>query len=150
MATGFRLARVLRLRTQLRRQAQEQVGQVIATMAEARREIAAVRDRADAERAREEAALATGLPAEALREGRAWEGALAARATRLGEGLRAMGATLARARELVGLRRREERQLERLAELAREKQQAHEARADAVLVDELVLARRAAEARGRG
>src|SRR5262245_1580417 len=150
MATRFRLARVLRLRTQLRRQAQEQVGQIVAAMTAARREISAMHGQADAARAREEAALATGLPAEALRDGREWGGVLKVRAARLGEGLQAMGATLARARELVALRRREERQLERLAEQARERQQAHEARAEAVLVDELVLARRAADARGRG
>jgi len=150
MATGFRLARVLRLRTQLRRQAQEQVGQMVAAMNEARREIAAVHGQADAERTREEAALVKGLPVEALREGRAWERALGVRAARLGEGLQAMGVTLARARELVALRRREERQLERLAEQARERQQVREARAEAVLVDEIVLARRAADARGRG
>src|SRR5215467_11466527 len=121
MPTPFRLARVLRLRTQLRRQAQEQVGQIVAAMAEARREIAAVHGQADAERAREEAALAKGLPIETLREGRAWERVLALRAARLGDGLQAMGATLTRAREVVGLRRREERQLERLAEQARER-----------------------------
>src|SRR5262245_21935103 len=133
MATRFRLARVLRLRTQLRRQAQEQVGQIVAAMTGARREISAMHGQADAARAREEGARAAGLRAGGLREGRAWEGVLKVRVARLGEGLQAMGATLARARELGALRRREERQLERLAEQAREQQQAYEARAEAVL-----------------
>lgn len=147
MAARFRLSRVLRLRSQLRRQAQEQVGRIVAAMTEARREIASVRRETDAHRAGEEAELPRGMTAEALRAGRAWEGVLAQREARLGQALDALKGTLAQARDVVAERRREERQLERLAEQARERQQAEEARADAVLLDELVLARRGA---GRG
>jgi flagellar export protein FliJ len=149
MPKAFRLARVLRLRSQLRQQAQEQVGQILAAIAAARREAAALRRQAEAERAREEAVLMEGMTADALRERRAFEATLAARETQLGQAVSQMTVSLAQAREVVAARRREERQLERLAEQARERHQADEMHADAELLDELVLARRASGGRGR-
>ncbi|MFN8542711.1 MAG: hypothetical protein U0807_00650 [Candidatus Binatia bacterium] len=142
MAFRFRLARVLRLRTQLRRQAQEQVARVAAELARVREEEAAVRAARTAVRTAEEAALTGGVAVDDLRRGRAWEDVLDARATDLARAGEETVARLGHVRDGLVTRRKEERQLERLGDRARERHEAEEERAGMVLLDDLVLRRR--------
>ena len=137
----FRLGRVLRLRTQLVRLRAHEAETL-------RAEVFALRSRADAlaaareRRGHEEAmAAATGVPAATLQLGRSYDAALGdeERRCRL-DGEQAMTALVAKRAE-VELERREERKLERLETVYRERATAEEARATTVLLDELALLR---------
>ncbi len=128
---AFRLARVLRLRTQLRRQTQDEVAQLAAALGAVRREIAELGARQRAVRAEEEAALPRGLAAADLEARRRYEAELLARA-----------AALAAGRARLVERRREERQLERLAERAAARTAEAVARAEGVALDDLARRRR--------
>jgi flagellar export protein FliJ len=139
----FRLARVLRLRTQLRERAREEVARERAALARAHEEIAAVRAAREAALAAEAAAAATGMTGADLHRSRAWTGALAVEEAALGRKATALAAQLERLREALRVRRREERQLERLRERAWERSQAAEERTAAALLDDLARRRKA-------
>ncbi len=139
---AFRLARVLRLRTQLRRQTQDEVAQLAAALGAVRREIAELGARQRAVRAEEEAALPRGLAAADLEARRRYEAELLARAAALAAEAQGLDGALAEERARLVERRREERQLERLAERAAARTAEAVARADAVALDDLARRRR--------
>ena len=145
----FRLVRVLRLRTQLVRLRAHEAETLGA-------EVSAIRARADAlaaareRRGHEEAvAAATGVPAATLQLGRSYDVARGddERRCRI-DGERAMTALVAKRAE-VELERREERKLERLESVYRERAMEEEARATTVLLDELALLRHGQTSGGR-
>jgi hypothetical protein len=137
----FRLSRVLRLRTQLRRLRAHEADRLGA-------EMSAIRVRADAlatareRRGEEEAkAAATGVSAETLHLGRSYDAVLRDDERRCrAEGERVMTALVAKRAE-VELERREERKLEQLETVHRQRTTEEETRATAVLLDELALLR---------
>jgi flagellar export protein FliJ len=142
MATRFRLARVLRLRTQLREQAQD-------ALAHARSELAALHERAAAARAaqaevraREVAAAAAGMTGDAIGRHRDWERALRAREQAAMAAAVDAAAEVERRRTVLLARRQEERQLEILRERARERAEVEDERQTMVLLDDLALRRR--------
>lgn len=134
---AFRLARVLRLRTQLRERAQEDVARGNAALAEAEQALAGVRAEADAALAAEADAASGGITGEELQRSRAWAAALASREQQLKEETSRLSELLQRLRATLVDRRREERQLEILRDHANERQEAAEERSTAVLLDEL-------------
>ena len=139
---AFRLARVLRLRTQLRRQTQDEVAQLGAELAAVRRQIAALSVRQREARAAEEASLPEGMAARDLQARRAYEEELLARIAALSaEDERLVGALVERRSRLLE-RRREERQLERLGERAAERTAEAAAREERVALDDLARRRR--------
>jgi flagellar export protein FliJ len=138
----FRLARVLRLRSQLRRQAQDDVVRTQATLVAIGEEIAAVRRAQEASRAAEEAAVRRGVSGAELARWRAYERALREREAALVKESAQVAETLTAQREILLARRRQERQLERLRERADERADVAEKRATMVLLDDLALRQR--------
>lgn len=143
MAFRFRLARVLRLRSQQRRQAQEALRRAFDDVARIDAAIAAARAAGEETRALEDAAAAVGVftGAELLRW-RTHEAASLANERVLLRERETLMAVLERRREEVTLRRREERQLERLREKGLAQAMADEERTTAALLDELALRER--------
>jgi flagellar export protein FliJ len=146
MAARFRLGRVLRLRTQLRKLVQDEVALLGASLAAVRARIE------EAERAQvvlhEEAArtlCGDGMTGADLARLGTWGQALAAREAALVAEGEHMAAAIVRGREELVARRREERKLERLRERALVRAQAEEARREALLLDDLALRQRNAE-----
>jgi flagellar export protein FliJ len=139
---AFRLARVLRLRTLLRRRTQDEVAQLAAALGAVRREIAELGRQQRAVRAEEEAALRRGLAAADLDARRRYEAELLARAAACAADEARLVAALVEERTRLVERRREERQLERLAEQAAARTAEAMARADAVALDDLARRRR--------
>jgi flagellar export protein FliJ len=138
---AFRLARVLRLRTQLRERAQEEVGRVRADIARTSEALAAVRAVREASRAAE-AAAAHELTGETLLRFRRHEATAWAREEALGRERARLGEEMVARRQTLVARRREERQLELLRERTAERTDAVEERATMVLLDDLALRRR--------
>ena len=142
MAGTFRLARVLRLRTQLRERAQAEVAVVRTALASVWEQVEVTQAAQAASRAAEEAVARTGMTAGELQRFRGYERAERAREDALSrEGERLLD-ELARRRDVLVERRREERQLELLRERARERDEEARERAAMVLVDELAVRRR--------
>ncbi len=139
MALRFRLGRVLRLRTQLRKQAQDEVARTEASLAAFGEAIAAARREQDATRAAEEVAARGGISGEDLLRWRAYEEALLAQEQELARESARVAEELARCRRVLLGRRREERQLERLRERAEVRAGSAEERATIVLLDDLTL-----------
>ena len=138
----FRLARVLRLRSQLRRQAQDDVVRTQAALVAIGEEIAAVRRAQEASRTAEDAAVRRGVSGAELARWRAYERALREREAALAKESAQVAETLAAQREILLGRRRQERQLERLRERAAERADVAERRATMVLLDDLALRQR--------
>jgi len=138
----FRLARVLRLRSQLRRQAQDDIVRTQATLVALGEESAAVRRAQEASRAAEEAAVRRGVSGAELARWRAYERALREREAALARESARVAETLTAQREILLARRRQERQLERLRERADERADVAEKRATMVLLDDLALRQR--------
>jgi flagellar export protein FliJ len=149
MPTRFRLARVLRLRTQLRRAVQDEVTLLGAELASLRAQADTMRARQGAVHDAVEQALAGGgtTGGDLLRWG-AWQQALAARESALAVDGERVAQAIARGREELLVRRREERKLERLRERAGARAVAEVARQEALLLDDLALRRRS-ETEGR-
>jgi hypothetical protein len=149
MMAHFRLGRVLHLRTQLRRlraHEAETLGAEVSAMRARADALAAAREQRGDEEAR---AAATALPAATFQVGRAYDAALGDDERRCrAEGERAMTALVAKRAE-VELERREERKLEQLETIYRERTAEEEARATAVLLDELALLRHGQAGGGR-
>ncbi|MCW5893758.1 MAG: flagellar export protein FliJ [bacterium] len=143
MTFRFRLGRVLRVRTQLRQQAQEHVARTRAALAALEQRIAAAAASQAEARAAEEAASAAGCSGADLARWRSFEAAAAARERVLRRDREQLLVQLEREREALLAERQEERKLERLEERARDRFDADAAREDARLLDELAL-------RGRG
>jgi flagellar export protein FliJ len=137
MAAPFRLARVLRLRTRLREQAQEELREAAAALVTVRERIAAIAAAADASRAAEEAAAAKGMTAVELARFRAYEDARAAEIAALAEEAKRLGEEIERRRTALLERRRGERQLERLRERNEERHATEAAKNAAILLDDL-------------
>lgn len=142
MADGFRLARVLRLRTQLREQARDDVARARAALGAVRERIAAARAVEDGACAAEAAAVAGGTSAAELRRFRRFTAVTRARETALAAEATELAAEVVRRRDVLLTRRREERQLEILRERARDRSEAEAERAEMVLLDELMMRRR--------
>jgi flagellar export protein FliJ len=134
---AFRLARVLRLRTQLRERAQEDVAQGAVALAGAKSALAEVQAAADSALATEAAAATGGITGEDLHRSRAWASALAAREQELKQETSRLADVLQRLRATLVARRREERQLEILREQVNDRQQEAEERTTATLLDDL-------------
>jgi flagellar export protein FliJ len=139
MALRFRLARVLRLRTQLREQAQDQVARAHARLATFRERIVASRRQQEATRAAEEAAAGEGFTGEELARWRTYEQRLLEQEQALARESARVAEELARCRQALVARRREERQLERLRARARAREESAEERATMLLLDDLAL-----------
>ena len=142
MASGFRLERVLRLRTQLRQLVQDEVALLGGRLSSLRADEAAVRSTQAAAHASADDAARAGTTGETLQRWAAYGTALSAREAALAaEGLRVAEA-IARGRDELLARRREERKLERLRERAVARVQAETLRQEALLLDDLALRRR--------
>jgi flagellar export protein FliJ len=142
MPGSFRLARVLRLRTQLRERAQVEVGAVRAALTSVSERLEVVRAAQAASRAAEAAVAATGMTAGDLQRFRGYEQAQRVREQALVAEGAELTATLAARREVLIERRRDERQLELLRERARERDETAEERSAMTLLDELAVRRR--------
>ena len=138
----FRLARVLRLRTQLRERAQEDVARESAALAEAQTALVEVRAAADAARAAEADAAAGGMTGAELHRSRAWTDTLANREQTLTRETSRLTTLLEQLRSVLLARRRGERQLEILRERANERGEAEDARTTATLLDDLARRKR--------
>lgn len=145
MPTPFRLARLLRLRTQLREQAQRELGVRQAALAALDGAIAAARADEDAARADAGGAVARGASGRAVALAFGYAEAQAARVLALAARRVTAAAAVEEQRRRVIARRREEEQLARLQARARERARAAEAHAEALFLDELALGRRAGE-----
>ena len=143
MARPFRLERVLRLRTRLRKLIQDEVALLGASLARLREEAAAARQAQDDARRAAEAAGQSGLTGEELARWEAYGRGLATREASLLEESTRVAEALARGREELLERRREERKLERLRERAATRAQAEEARSEGLMLDDLALRQRA-------
>jgi flagellar export protein FliJ len=139
MAFRFRLERVLRLRGQLRRLAQDEMHRTVGQITRVQDAMAAERAAQDAVRSTEDAAAGGEFSGADLLRWRAFEAASAARERVLSRERDQLATTLAKQREAVIVRRQDERKLERLRERARERYEAAEERATAILLDELAL-----------
>lgn len=142
MAATFRLARVLRLRRQLRERAEDEVTRARAALAEARERVAAARAAQRRVREAEEAAVVRGMTADDLLRHRAYEDATRAHERVLVGTARQLAEALLGEREALIARRREERQLEKLEERFIERREAAEETAAMALLDDLALRRR--------
>jgi flagellar export protein FliJ len=140
----FRLKRVLRLRTQLREQAEDALGRTRATLAAVRERIATTRAAEDAARTGEATALSHGATAAVVQRFRAYERRLATYRAGLENESTVLATEVQRQREQLLERRREERQLEKLEVRARERGVAEDERATMVLLDDLALRQRGA------
>src|SRR5207247_4947579 len=132
---ALRLARVLRLRTQLRERAQDETARARAALVAAHEALAAARATRDAACAAGTAAL-DGLTGAELWRFRAFEEESRTREQRLALSAR-LADEVVRRRQALLARQREERQLERLRERAREREEVPEERASMVLLDDL-------------
>lgn len=139
MTFQFRLARVLRLRTQLRQQSQEQVARTRTALAALEQQIATLQASQAEARAAEDAAIGGGCSGADLARWRTFEAASAARERVLLREKAQLLTQLEREREALLVQRQEERKFERLEERARDRHEAEVARADARLLDELAL-----------
>jgi len=140
MGVRFRLARVLRLRTQLREQAEDELARVRAELAALRAQVADARAARLATRAaEEEAAAGAVLTGAQLAEYRGYEAAIDAREVALERKSAETATAVGTARDALLTRRREERQLERLAERTETAAAADEAHRMDTLLDELAL-----------
>jgi flagellar export protein FliJ len=139
---GFRLGRVLRLRTRLREQADDAVARATAVVAALDARIASARRTEDETRAAVAAALEGGLPGAELARWRAFAEAAAARTAALVAERAVAEEGLAAARRLLAQRRREERQLERLGERVATRAAIGRARAAQTALDDLARTRR--------
>lgn len=147
--TAFRLERVLRVRTQLRRlhalQA-EMLATEVDTLRVREDALAAARDRCGVEEAR---TAAGGVAAAVVQLARAYDTILAREEQHVhDDGVRAAAALTAKRGE-VEYERREERKLEQLEAMHRERAAEEEGRATAVLLDELALLQHARARGGR-
>lgn len=140
---AFRLARVLRLRTQLRERAEDELKAASAALGRVRETIGVVRARQTETRTAEAAAVAAGTTGAVLVAFRSYEEALRRREQALAAEASELAAELVRRREALLARRREERQLEILRERAREREAANEEHATSVLLDDLARRRQA-------
>jgi len=140
MATSARLARVLRLRTQIRTLRQlelEALASRAAAVADRRHTLDDARDQRAADEAR---AAAVGLLApEAFHVGRRYDAALADEERRWALEAERLAAAMVTKRAELYEERREERRFERLVETQRRRTQEEESRAAAVLLDELAI-----------
>jgi flagellar export protein FliJ len=139
---AFRLARLLRLRTQLRERAQDEVGRMRADLARTGEAVGAARGVQHASRAAEAAAAARGLTGETLLRFRRHEAAARAREDSLARERTRLAEELVARRHALVARRREERQLELLRERGADRSDALLERATMVLLDDLALRRR--------
>jgi flagellar export protein FliJ len=142
MATSFRLARLLRLRTQLRTlkegEVEQMLGRLDRLVGEAETVAAARERRSEAERL---AAAEGGLSVDVLQLGRDYDRALAAREQRCREEVgRTQDALAARRDELLH-QHREERKVRRLEETFRQRASESADREAARTLDELVIDR---------
>jgi flagellar export protein FliJ len=142
MAFAFRLARVLHVRTQLRRQAQDEAARARSALAAAREAVAAARAVQEATRQAETVAAGAGMTGGDLLRFRAYEAAVRAREDVLAQESARLAEVLVRSREVLIARRRQERQLELLRERARDRAEEAEERAAMALLDDLALRRR--------
>jgi len=142
MADGFRLARVLRLRSQLRERARDEVTRARAALAAVRERQAAARALEERTSAAEAAAASEGTTAGELRRFRRFTAVARAREAVLAAEAAGLAAEVVRRRETLLARRREERQLEILRDRAREQSEIRAERAAMVLLDELTMRRR--------
>jgi flagellar export protein FliJ len=142
MPEPFRLARVLRLRSQLREQARDEHVRARAALAAVRERMAAARAVEERTAAAEAAATARGTTGADLARVRHFAAAARARAAALAAEAAGLAANVVRRREALLARRREERQLEILRDRARERSDARAERAAMVLLDELSMRRR--------
>lgn len=143
MADRFRLTRILRLRTQLRERAQDDMAKVRNELGVVRDAIFRSRTRQTENRRAEAAVAAAGMTGDDLARFRAYDAGERLRE----DALRAEGARLVhelvRRREALVARRREERQLEVLRERAEDRAEAVEEHAAAVALDDLARRRQA-------
>lgn len=138
---AFRLARVLRLRGQVRRLRQLEADALAADAAELAARGRALADERD-RRADDEARVAAGLlGVDELQIGRAYDDALAEAERRCRAEAERVVTALAAKRVELQEERREERKFERLAAVHREREAEHEAQATSVLLDELAILR---------
>jgi flagellar export protein FliJ len=139
----FRLQRVLELRTRLREQAQDDVARRAADVAEMRARETAAR-RADLEaRAAGQAALVGGVAGTDLLAWQAYAAAAEARVDKAVRDVQVATDVLMQARDVLRVRRLEERQLERLRERANARAAVVEARTDMIQQDDLALRQQA-------
>ena len=140
MAPAFRLARLLRLRTQLRKLRQHEVDALTAratALAARRRALDEARDHRAAEEAR--AAAAGLLAPETLQLGRRYDAVLAEEEQRCGVEATQVEGTLACKRAELQEERREERKFARLVETQWRRASEQDAHATDVLLDELAI-----------
>jgi flagellar export protein FliJ len=143
----FRLGRVLRLRTQLRRlrmHEAERLGVEMSAIRARAAALATVRERRGQEEAR---ATATGVSAATLQLGRSYDEVLGDDQRRCRAEEDRIETALAAKRAEIETERREERKLEQLETIYRERATEEEAHTSAVILDELAL-RRYGQARG--
>jgi len=133
---ALRLARVLRLRTQLRERAQDETARARAALVAAHEALAAARATRDAACAAGTAAL-DGLTGAELWRFRAFEEESRTREQRLARESARLADEVVRRRQALLARQRE-----RLRERAREREEVPEERATMVLLDDLALRRR--------
>jgi flagellar export protein FliJ len=142
MAAPFRLARVLRLREQLRRLRTHEAEQLVTELAAARAEVARIAGEREHNGAVEAAeAVAGRLTVESLRVGRAYDAALAAaEAVRVADAVRIGHALDAKRAEVLRARQEEEKYV-RLAEAHRERILEDETRETDRALDEIAVDR---------
>ncbi|HEY2388665.1 MAG TPA: hypothetical protein VGK30_17040 [Candidatus Binatia bacterium] len=146
---AFRLARVLHLRTQLRRLRMHEAETLGSELARLRRQAASLAARRE-EWARIEAATASdGVDATVFQVGRAYDDALADEERACGREQERVTAALLAKRAEVEAERREERKIEQLERLHDAREAEDEAHRLATLLDELALRRHATLNGGR-
>lgn len=143
MAERFRLNRVLRLRTQLRERAQNEVAKLRTEIGVVREAILRSRTRQTENRRAEAVVAARGMTGEELARFRVYDaGERLREQVLLAEGAR-LAQELVQRRRAVVARRREERQLEVLRERAEDRIEAAEEHAAAVALDDFARRRQA-------
>ena len=143
MAARFRLARVLELRTRLREQAQDDVARRAADLARVRLREAAARQADIDARAAGQTALAGGVAGTDLLAWHAYAAAAEARVDAAVRDVRAATEVLEQTRDVLRVRRLEERQLERLRERACARAAVVEARTEMIQLDDFALRQQA-------
>jgi flagellar export protein FliJ len=142
MAFRFRLARVLRLRTRLRQQTQDELAAMAANLAALRAEVAAAREAQAAAHAALAEAARVGVTGEELGHWAAYERGLVGREKALAAESDRVTEAIVRGRAELVERRRDERKLERLRERLGNRAQAEEARQEERVLDDLALRER--------
>ena len=142
MQVRYRLARVLGVRTQLRKLVQDEVALLGARLAGLHEREAVARRAQEEAHAAVEAATRAGVTGEELVRWGRYEATLAARAAALALESAQVAETIVCRREELLERRRDERKLELLRERAETHQQAAEAQAEAVVIDDAALRQR--------